>query len=80
MAAIKKGKEWGYIDKDGKFIINPQFLNAKDFNSGLAAVLKGKEWGYVDKDGKWVVNPQYEKVKGTLSLSWYSFSDSFIPC
>ena len=31
---------YGYIDKTGKTSIEPQFLNATNFNSGLAIILK----------------------------------------
>jgi hypothetical protein len=37
----KKGiKFFGYIDKSGKKIIEPQFLNATHFNNGIAIVLE----------------------------------------
>lgn len=34
-----KGKKFGFADKDGKFIIKPQFVQAKPFSDGRAAVL-----------------------------------------
>lgn len=34
-----KGKKFGYADADGKFVIKPQFIQAKPFSEGLAAVL-----------------------------------------
>ena len=32
-----KGK-WGYIDKRGKVVIEPQFIKARDFRKGLSPV------------------------------------------
>ena len=34
-----KGKKFGYKDKDGNFVIKPQFVQAKPFSEGRAAVL-----------------------------------------
>jgi len=46
----KTGK-WGFIDKQGKFAINPQFDAAFVVSEGLAAVRLGDsqtgQWGYI---------------------------------
>jgi hypothetical protein len=64
LAAVYIGKpfegKWGYIDKSGKMVIEPQFENALFFSGGLAHVspLTGEEirgmWGYIDKSGQFV--------------------------
>ena len=46
--------KWGYIDKGGKFAINPQFDEASHFEGGLAPVWIGKRQAYIDKEGKFV--------------------------
>lgn len=38
LAAVSVGGQWGYIDATGKLVIAAQFIDAKDFGSGLAAV------------------------------------------
>jgi hypothetical protein len=48
---------WGYIDKSGKFVINPQFDEASPFADGLARVKVGRKTGYVNASGKYVWNP-----------------------
>ena len=60
---MKIGDKWGYIDKSGKIVIEPQFDDASSFSEGLAAVclgdycpLRGK-WGYIDKSGEYVWEP-----------------------
>jgi hypothetical protein len=45
---------WGYIDKTGKLVINPQFAGASSFSEGLALVWVGAKAGYIDKAGKFV--------------------------
>ena len=56
----RSGEKYGYIDIEGKIVINPQFDDARLFKEGLALVRSGTDkWGYIDKEGKYVVNPQY---------------------
>lgn len=58
---------WGYIDRNGKFLINPQFDWGGHFGgSGLAPVkVSGKPgdvgapWGYIDQQAKFSINPQF---------------------
>ena len=48
---LKTGKD-GFIDKTGKYVINPQFDIAFDFSEGLAGIWIGGKRGYIDKTGK----------------------------
>lgn len=57
---------YGYIDKTGKFLIEPRFQFAGRFREGLAAVEVARKWGLIDKHGNEVVSPRFEKV-GELS-------------
>ena len=60
---IGEGK-WGYVDEEGKFLINPQFERALPFVGGdlAAATSNGEQWGYVDREGKWAIEPQFERA------------------
>ena len=51
---------WGYMDKAGNTIIEPQFDGADGFSEGLAVVMVGSKWGYINKLGKIVIEPQFE--------------------
>ena len=51
---------WGFVDRAGKWVIDPQFDMATNFSEGMAAVQVSGKWGYIDSDAKFVVNPQYE--------------------
>jgi len=46
------GYKWGFIDKKGKIVINPQFEEAKPFSEDLTSVKIGGKWGYIDKKGQ----------------------------
>ena len=52
------GAKYGFIDKTGKVIIQPQFDLTLGFSEGLAAVQVGKKWGYIDTTGKMVIGLQ----------------------
>jgi hypothetical protein len=78
LAAVRVGDaktgKWGFIDKTGKFVINPQFDKTAgedpfggEFLDGLAAVRVGDkitgQWGFIDKTGKFVINPQFSEIQ-----------------
>ena len=71
LAPVCINGKWGYIDKNGKYIINPQFGKAGNFHGGLAAVCiysndgyygGGAKWGFINPEGEYVVNPQFDEV------------------
>lgn len=37
LAVVSSKRKWGFIDKNGEFVISPQFTAAFDFYHGLAA-------------------------------------------
>ncbi len=59
----RKGK-YGYRDKAGEFVIQPQFDYAGEFSEGLAVVGLGKfpatKWGYINRLGNLVIPAQFE--------------------
>ena len=42
LAAAKKERKWGFVDKTGEWVIEPQFFNAEHFSEGLAPVCQGR--------------------------------------
>lgn len=61
LACVDIDGKYGYIDKTGRFVIEPQFSLAKNFSNGLALFSDGKGGlGYIDKKGKVVIKPKYE--------------------
>jgi hypothetical protein len=49
----------GYIDSQGKLIINPQYDEGWGFSEGLAPVRVGNKWGYINHQGRIVIKPQF---------------------
>lgn len=51
---------YGYVDESGKFVIAPQFHQAKIFSDGLAVVRLTNQHGYVDHSGTLVFALQFD--------------------
>jgi hypothetical protein len=71
------GKE-GFIDANGKIVIEPAFEEAYPFTEGLAAVQKQGAWGFIDTTGRVVIEPQFVTV-GFFSGGLATFSDKQRP-
>lgn len=57
---IHYGKKWGYINRNGKAAITPQFDDERDFFSGLAAVRQNRKWGYINERGEVAIPYQFD--------------------
>jgi len=53
---------WGFIDRNGRLVINPQFDAVEDFQEGMAVVMVNRKYGFIDKKGRAVVPPQFDKA------------------
>ncbi len=59
--------KWGFINNKGKFIIQPDFDNVKDFSDGLASIEWNFLWGYIDKSysksKRFVIKPYFNNAR-----------------
>ena len=70
------GKEWGFINQRGDWVIQPAFACAAPFREGLALVGVRDDqgawsYGYIDKTGTMVIKPQFSQASsfaGKLAL------------
>src|ERR1039457_6337748 len=72
---VNMGGKTGFINKEGKLIINPQYDNASNFYDGLALVTIGSKSGYIDKEGKTVINPQFDHGGGFSAGAEYRIDE-----
>ena len=56
LAAVKLNGKYGFIDKMGNIVIQPQFEWAFRFREGFAWVREDRS-GFIDRTGKLVVDP-----------------------
>jgi hypothetical protein len=51
LAAVQLDGKWGYINKQGQFVIQPKFDRAGDFSEGLACVQEGENGRLINRSG-----------------------------
>lgn len=57
---IQQYEKFGFINSNGKIIIQPKFLSAENFSEGLAAVRINGTYGYVDAAGRFIIPAIYD--------------------
>lgn len=70
LVLFEQNKKWGYMNENGRVVIEPQFIIAHDFSpEGIAAVVDGEhsmrtggKWGYIDKKGQIVIPLAFENA------------------
>jgi len=54
-------EQWGFVDKEGKVKIAPQYSAVGNFNYGKCGVKnKNEKWGYINRDGKIVIDYKFD--------------------
>ena len=71
LARVKQNGKYGYIDKNGKMVIQPQFNDARNFSDGLAMVRQNGKYRYIDKSGNMIST-------GIMTLNQY-LQNNFTP-
>ncbi len=59
----KKYGLWGFINKQGEWVIDATYEEAYYFSEGLAAVRYVGTWGFINRYGQWVIRPEYADAK-----------------
>lgn len=54
------GNKAGYVDKQGRWIVKPQFESAGRFSEGFAPFKRNGKYGYIDSSGKEIIKARYE--------------------
>lgn len=64
LSAYYENGQWGFIDRSGNVMINPEYDEVGDFSEGLCLVRKGTKWGVINKSGKFIHECEYESISG----------------
>jgi hypothetical protein len=49
---VKQNGKWGYLNRQGKMVITPQFSTATKFKNGIAQTKIDGQYAWIDKTGK----------------------------
>jgi hypothetical protein len=67
LASVCQEGAWGFIDREGNWVIKPKYdtdtQHEYQFKDGLALIRYKGLWGFIDKTGKQVVPAVYDKVE-----------------
>ena len=64
LARVRQYGRYGFIDSSGNRVIACDFLDAEDFQHGLAAVSTAQnQWGYIDKSGTLVTPTHFNEAR-----------------
>ncbi|RMH61418.1 MAG: WG repeat-containing protein [Bacteroidetes bacterium] len=55
--------EWGYINENGRIMIEPQYQWAGPFRDGRAHVYDNWRHGFIDEAGEWIVEPRFQDAR-----------------
>lgn len=61
-AAFRSGDQWGFVDTQGKVIIQPQYEDAKSFSNSMGAVKVGEGWVFINPKNEVVIQETFEDV------------------
>lgn len=58
---VNYNDKFGYINLNGKLVIDYQFIKAKDFTDGVAVVGNGEKWAIINTSGK-IISDWYDEI------------------
>nr|MBA3806501.1 WG repeat-containing protein [Acidobacteriota bacterium] len=64
---VRQNGKWGYIDRKGALLIQPQYDDAWDFSEGLAYARAGNKRFVIDQTGKVLIDLQQVDFAGRFS-------------
>ncbi|HEE9620303.1 TPA: WG repeat-containing protein, partial [Campylobacter coli] len=62
-AKVELNRKYGFMDKNGKIVIEPKFDSISSFREGLAKVGLNGKYGLIDKSGKIVIEPKFDDIR-----------------
>lgn len=75
---VKSGSKYGYVDREGSFLINPQFDRATFFWGDMALVISDGLYGYIDTKGNYTIPPTYRELTTfTEGIAWSVKKEGF---
>ncbi|WP_248925916.1 WG repeat-containing protein [Paenibacillus hamazuiensis] len=67
LAAVRKDGKWGFIDRQGNFVIAPKYEIVFPFSEGLARFAINNKVGFINRSGEEVIEPKYTSASEFLN-------------
>lgn len=83
IAAVKVVTDkWGFVNNNGKIIIDFNFDEVDSFHNGMCVVKKDGKWGVINKKGNWIIENSFDSeilnfdcgLEVMVDDKWYSLS------
>lgn len=62
IAVANEQNQWGFIDREGKLVIDYQYKDAYSFSDGVAAVKTATGWQYIDENNKVIIDEELSEA------------------
>lgn len=62
LAPVKADGLWGFINKAGQMVVEPQFDELGEFSDGTALASVAGHWGSIDSEGNWLIEPEFDEL------------------
>ncbi|MEO0898485.1 MAG: WG repeat-containing protein [Bacteroidota bacterium] len=63
LAYARTEKGIGFIDKKGRWVIRPIFIEVGSMFHGMAIAKQKKKFGVIDNKGNWIIKPKYDLLE-----------------
>ena len=57
------GGKWGFIDRNGKWLLEPRYEAALDYEQGISRVKVEGKWGAVNSSYEYAVKPEFDFIE-----------------
>jgi hypothetical protein len=80
IAGVMINEKWGFIDKNFKFVIQPQFDEIESLHNNFVLVKNKDKWGLINRKGDIVVDCKYDRIefKGELAYVTLDSIEAYI--
>jgi hypothetical protein len=69
-AAVRLGGLYGFVDEDGREIVEPKYRIVDDYSSGFAQVDVDGKSGLIDRVGRMAIEPKYGSITAISRSLW----------
>jgi hypothetical protein len=63
VAPVEVNGVWGFIDRKGNWVLEPEFAGVLRGGDGRFGVLRGGRWGFISINGAMIVDPVFEDAQ-----------------